>query len=118
MNDHKMENGVAGQNGLDNSSEMAEMRFNPNDLVTIPIVKGGMGFGFTIADSAGGQKVKKILDRPRCKNLNEGDILVEINTVNVVNMSHNEVVQVLKDCTRGQEAAITIQRGILTSPSK
>ena len=118
MNDHKMENGVAGQNGLDNSSEMSDMRFNPNDLVTIPIVKGGMGFGFTIADSAYGQKVKKILDRPRCKNLNEGDILVEINTNNVRNMSHNEVVQVLKDCTRGQEAAITIQRGILTSPSK
>ena len=87
--------------------------------VTIPIVKGGMGFGFTIADSAFGQKVKKILDRPRCKNLNEGDILVEINQSNVRNMSHNEVVQVLKDCPRGQEAAITIQRGMLSqSPSK
>ena len=121
-NEHKMENGGLVQNGLlDNSSEavMAEMRgFNPADLVTIPIVKGGMGFGFTIADSAGGQKVKKILDRPRCKNLNEGDILVEINTNNVRTMSHNEVVQVLKDCPRGQEAAITIQRGVLTSPAK
>ena len=117
MTEHKLENGTV-QNGLDNSSEMAEMRFNPNDLVTIPIVKGGMGFGFTIADSAGGQKVKKILDRPRCKNLNEGDILVEINTSNVVNMSHNEAVQVLKDCARGQEAAITIQRGLLSSPAK
>jgi len=74
-------------------------------------VKGGMGFGFTIADSAFGQKVKKILDRPRCKNLNEGDILVEINQINVRHMSHSEVVQVLKDCTRGQEAAIKIQRG-------
>ena len=81
------------------------------DQVTIPIVKGGMGFGFTIADSAFGQKVKKILDRPRCKNLNEGDILVEINNINVSNMNHNSVVQVLKDCPRGQEAAITIQRG-------
>ena len=81
------------------------------DLLTIPIVKGGMGFGFTIADSAFGQKVKKILDRPRCKNLNEGDILVEINQINVRHMSHSEVVQVLKDCTRGQEAAIRIQRG-------
>merc|ERR1719151_130492 len=117
MSEHKMENGNV-QNGLDNSSEMAEMRFNPNDLVTIPIVKGGMGFGFTIADSAYGQKVKKILDRPRCKNLNEGDILVEINQLSVRTMSHGEVVQVLKDCARGQEAAITIQRGILSSPSK
>ena len=118
MSDHKQENGFP-HNGLDNSSEMSDIRFNPNDLVTIPIVKGGMGFGFTIADSAFGQKVKKILDRPRCKNLNEGDILVEINQTNVRNMSHNEVVQVLKDCARGQEAAITIQRGMLSqSPSK
>jgi len=93
-----------------------------------------MGFGFTIADSAVGQKVKKILDRPRCKDLQEGDVLVEINLVNVKGMSHNDVVQVsqdylwtvkmlkiqvwsdsqvLKECSRGQEANITIQRGLL-----
>merc|ERR1719357_1753918 len=116
MSDHKLENGL--HNGTDTNSEISDMRFNPQDLVTIPIVKGGMGFGFTIADSAYGQKVKKILDRPRCKNLNEGDILVEINQLSVRTMSHGEVVQVLKDCARGQEAAITIQRGILSSPSK
>ena len=81
------------------------------DLATVPITKGGMGFGFTIADSAYGQKVKKILDRPRCKTLQEGDILVEINGVSVRGMSHSEVVQVLKECSRGQEANITIQRG-------
>ena len=81
------------------------------DIATVPITKGGMGFGFTIADSAYGQKVKKILDRPRCKTLQEGDILVEINGVSVRGMSHSEVVQVLKECSRGQEANITIQRG-------
>merc|ERR1740128_122908 len=116
MSDHKLENGI--HNGTDTNSEISDMRFNPQDLVTIPIVKGGMGFGFTIADSAYGQKVKKILDRPRCKNLNEGDILVEINQLSVRTMSHGEVVQVLKDCARGQEAAITIQRGVLSSPTK
>jgi len=109
MSDTVKSNGVA-HNGLEGSEGQ--------DLVTIPIVKGGMGFGFTIADSAYGQKVKKILDRPRCKNLNEGDILVEINQLSVRTMSHGEVVQVLKDCARGQEAAITIQRGVLSSPSK
>ena len=36
-----------------------------DNVMTIPITKGGMGFGFTIADSQFGQKVKKILDRPR-----------------------------------------------------
>merc|ERR1719228_3147776 len=102
MPNNRKANGVVEHNGLDIS--------DPQDLVTIPIVKGGMGFGFTIADSNYGQKVKK--------NLDKGDILVEINQHSVRSMSHGEVVQVLKDCARGQEAAITIQRGILSSPSK
>ena len=88
-----------------------------NDIMTVPITKGGMGFGFTIADSAFGQKVKKILDRPRCKTLQEGDVLTEINGKNVRNMSHSEVVQVLKECSRGAEANITIQRGLLPATS-
>ncbi|XP_071749112.1 membrane-associated guanylate kinase, WW and PDZ domain-containing protein 1 isoform X2 [Lepeophtheirus salmonis] len=93
-----------------------------SDSMSVQITKGGMGFGFTIADSAYGQKVKKILDRARCKNLNEGDVLIEINDINVRNMTHSEVVQVLKNCSRGQEATITVQRGLLSSkessPSK
>lgn len=88
------------------------------EFLTIPIVKGAMGFGFTIADSAYGQKVKKILDRQRCKNLLEGDILIEINSTSVHNMSHGEVVQVLKDCARNQEARVTVQRGGHASPGK
>ncbi|XP_066948229.1 membrane-associated guanylate kinase, WW and PDZ domain-containing protein 1-like isoform X7 [Macrobrachium rosenbergii] len=88
------------------------------EYLTIPIVKGTGGFGFTIADSAYGQKVKKILDRSRCKNLIEGDILVDINNINVKGMSHTEVVQVLKDCAHGQEAIIMVQRGGVSSPSK
>ncbi|KAI5731509.1 hypothetical protein M8J77_011202 [Diaphorina citri] len=91
-----------------------------SEYLTIPIVKGAMGFGFTIADSSHGQKVKKILDRQRCKNLAEGDILLEINNLNVRNMCHGEVVQVLKDCQRNLEANIIVQRSRLqhkkTSP--
>ena len=107
-------------NGLDDSADgnQQDDTASNGDRVTIPIVKGGMGFGFTIADSAYGQKVKKILDRPRCKSLQEGDILVEINEITVQNMNHNNVVQVLKDCARGQEAAITIQRGYSLNLSK
>jgi len=81
------------------------------ELASIPIVRGGMGFGFTIADSGRGQKVKKILDRPRCKSLQEGDVLVRINAVDVRGMSHAEVVQVLKDCPRDREAEICVRRG-------
>ncbi|XP_031777557.1 membrane-associated guanylate kinase, WW and PDZ domain-containing protein 1 isoform X3 [Nasonia vitripennis] len=89
----------------------------PPEFLTIPIVKGITGFGFTIADSAHGQKVKKILDRERCKNLMESDILVNINEVNVRNMCHAEVVQVLKDCQRDQEALIYVQRSASKSQS-
>ena len=52
------------------------------------------------------------------KNFNERDILVKINQLSVLTMSHGQVVQVLKDCARGQEAAIIIQRGTLSSQSK
>ncbi|XP_012151608.1 membrane-associated guanylate kinase, WW and PDZ domain-containing protein 1 isoform X2 [Megachile rotundata] len=88
------------------------------EFLSIAIVKGTMGFGFTIADSAHGQKVKKILDRQRCKNLMEGDILVNINDINVRNMCHSEVVQVLKDCPRNEEALIHVQRTTSKSNEK
>lgn len=79
--------------------------------VRVRIVKGNLGFGFTIADSACGQRVKKILDRQRCKNLIEGDILLEINEISLINMSHDDVVQVLKNCSYNSEATICVQRG-------
>lgn len=79
--------------------------------VRVRIVKGNLGFGFTIADSACGQRVKKILDRQRCKNLMEGDILQEINDISLQSLSHDEVVQVLKNCPYNGEATICVQRG-------
>lgn len=79
--------------------------------VRVRIVKGNLGFGFTIADSACGQRVKQILDRQRCKNLMEGDILLEINDISLISMSHDEVVQVLKNCPYNSEATICVQRG-------
>ena len=81
------------------------------EMLTIHIVKGAMGFGFTIADSAYGQKVKQILDKARCQNLMEGDILVEINAARVKDMPHSDVVKVLKECPKGQASTIVVQRG-------
>jgi hypothetical protein len=75
------------------------------------IVRGEMGFGFTIADSAFGQRVKQILDKPRCKDLQESDILQEINGINVKDMSHGQIVQVLKESPKGVETKIVVQRG-------
>ncbi|KAK3103335.1 hypothetical protein FSP39_018567 [Pinctada imbricata] len=93
-----------------NSKETPDVLEKP-ETHSINIVRGEMGFGFTIADSAYGQKVKQILDKPRCKTLQEGDILQEINHVNVREMSHSEIVQVLKQCPQEMESAIVVQRG-------
>lgn len=107
---------------LSESSDLNDCKDSPisskPEFLSIAIVKGAMGFGFTIADSAHGQKVKKILDRQRCKNLMEGDILVNINDINVRNMCHSEVVQVLKDCPRAEEALIYVQRTTIKSKEK
>ena len=90
----------------------------PPQLLSIGITKGQLGFGFTIADSAYGQKVKQILDRPRCKTLQEGDILVEINGRKVKDLPHADVVTVLKECLKDWEANILIQRGGVLSKKR
>lgn len=81
------------------------------EVYSIGIVRGEAGFGFTIADSPYGQKVKQILDRPRCKNLQEGDFIQQINNIGVSEMTHAQVVQVLKECKKGVETLIVVQRG-------
>ncbi|XP_012946329.1 uncharacterized protein LOC106013949 [Aplysia californica] len=88
------------------------------EMLTIGIVKGPMGFGFTIADSPYGQRVKQILDQGRCKTLAEGDLLVQINAVNMRALSHQQTVQVLKECPQGQETVIVVQRGGIPPPGK
>ncbi|XP_062699123.1 membrane-associated guanylate kinase, WW and PDZ domain-containing protein 1 isoform X2 [Aedes albopictus] len=88
-----------------------ENPFEIPEILHINIVKSDNGFGFTITDSSYGQKVKKILDRQCCKNLQEGDVLLSINSIPVKDMSHNEVVQVLKDCPKNIETTLKVQRG-------
>ncbi|XP_054711922.1 membrane-associated guanylate kinase, WW and PDZ domain-containing protein 1-like [Uloborus diversus] len=88
------------------------------DFLSVEIVKGKAGFGFTIADSVYGQKVKKILDHSRCQHLQEGDILTEINGRNIRGLPHTEVVQMLKECPTDEAAHISIQRGLLPRVTK
>ena len=97
--------------GVNNTPDVLGLPQTNTEMLVIDIIRGDMGFGFTIADSAYGQKVKQILDRPRCKNLQEGDLLHEINGVQVRDMSHSQIVQVLKECPKGEESRIVVQRG-------
>ncbi|KAM8914632.1 membrane-associated guanylate kinase, WW and PDZ domain-containing protein 1b isoform 4-T4 [Spinachia spinachia] len=88
------------------------------ELITVHMEKGDKGFGFTIADSpgGGGQRVKQIVDYPRCRGLKEGDIIVEVNKRNVQSMSHNQVVDMLSKCPKGSEVTMLVQRGV--APAK
>lgn len=81
------------------------------ETLHVHVVKGSNGFGFTIADSNQGQRIKQIMDAGRCQDLKEGDLLIEINGFNVQRYSHNEVVNMLKSCPRDTEAEIIVQRG-------
>uniref|UniRef100_A0A286XWL9 Membrane-associated guanylate kinase, WW and PDZ domain-containing protein 1 n=1 Tax=Cavia porcellus TaxID=10141 RepID=A0A286XWL9_CAVPO len=90
------------------------------ELITVHIVKGPMGFGFTIADSpgGGGQRVKQIVDSPRCRGLKEGDLIVEVNKKNVQVLTHNQVVDMLIECPKGSEVTLLVQRGGLPVSKK
>ncbi|XP_062999441.1 membrane-associated guanylate kinase, WW and PDZ domain-containing protein 3 isoform X2 [Elgaria multicarinata webbii] len=88
------------------------------ELVTIPLIKGPKGFGFAIADSPAGQKVKMILDSQWCHGLQKGDIIKEIYHQNVQNLTHLQVVEVLKQFPVGAEVPLLILRGGPSSPAK
>ncbi|XP_072775367.1 membrane-associated guanylate kinase, WW and PDZ domain-containing protein 2 isoform X7 [Taeniopygia guttata] len=102
----------------DDNVSMASSGATQAELMTLTIVKGAQGFGFTIADSPTGQRVKQILDIQGCPGLCEGDLIVEINQQNVQNLSHAEVVDILKECPVGSETSLIIHRGGFFSPWK
>lgn len=107
---------VAGDNCLNYGNDVVTLASSiatQPELITVHIEKGDKGFGFTIADSLAGegQKVKQIVDYPRCRGLKEGDILVEVNKRNVQGMSHNQVVDFLSKFGQGGEVNMLVQRG-------
>ena len=84
---------------------------SPGRYVRLSIIRGAKGFGFTIADSQYGQRVKEIIDRQRCRGLQEGDLLVEINGRVVRNIDHSDVVNCLKGCPQNAPSEFVLQRG-------
>uniref|UniRef100_G3U714 Membrane-associated guanylate kinase, WW and PDZ domain-containing protein 3 n=1 Tax=Loxodonta africana TaxID=9785 RepID=G3U714_LOXAF len=125
---------VADQNGklgltltsdrLNGPSDLSEQRASmasgssQPELVTVPLIKGPKGFGFAIADSPTGQKVKMILDSQWCQGLQKGDIIKEIYHQNVQNLTHLQVVEVLKQFPVGADVPLLILRGGPPSPTK
>lgn len=93
------------------SVSMASSGPAQGELLTLTMVKGVEGFGFTIADSAAGQRVKQVLEPLGCPGLCEGDLIVEINKQPVHGFTHAQVVELLKECGVGAEACLVVQRG-------
>ncbi|XP_037306423.2 membrane-associated guanylate kinase, WW and PDZ domain-containing protein 2-like isoform X4 [Pungitius pungitius] len=83
------------------------------EFLTVTMVKGAEGFGFTIADSPTGQRVKQVLDpgSQGASGLAEGDLILEVNQQPVAAAGHGRVVEMLKECPVGAEATLLIQRG-------
>uniref|UniRef100_A0A8C2DLG3 Membrane-associated guanylate kinase, WW and PDZ domain-containing protein 1 n=1 Tax=Cyprinus carpio TaxID=7962 RepID=A0A8C2DLG3_CYPCA len=96
---------------LEDSVSMASSGAAGGELLTVTMVKGADGFGFTIADCNGGQRVKQILEAQGCPGLCEGDLIVEINQQSALTLSHTQVVELLKECPVGAEATLVVQRG-------
>lgn len=88
------------------------------ELVSVTLAKGPSGFGFAIADCPLGQKVKMILDAQWCRGLLKGDVIKEINRMNVQTLSHTQVVDILKELPLGSEVNVLVLRGGQTSPVK
>ncbi|GMR49053.1 hypothetical protein PMAYCL1PPCAC_19248, partial [Pristionchus mayeri] len=80
------------------------------ELVKIEIHKGNDGFGFTIAESINGQRVKNILYPAQCPNLCEGDVIVELDGRDVRSIGHKQLVDLLRDCPLGYRGRLLVRR--------
>lgn len=99
------------QDSVGRASIVSAPALSPGRYVRLSVVRGPKGFGFTIADSQYGQRIKEIFDKERCRGLQEGDLIVEINSRVVRNLEHGEVVNELKACAQNTAAEFVLQRG-------
>ena len=63
-------------------------------------------------ESPQGPVVKLIMDHPRCAQLREGDIILEVNMEKVVTYVHSNVVQVLTQCANGIRTNFLVLRDV------
>ena len=91
------------------------MLYFSGQLVPVTLMKGSLGFGFTLAAIAvnGYQvQVKDILDRDKCQQLQSGDVIASVNGKATVNVTKEQVVAMLKGCPENQLAFLTVLRGV------
>jgi hypothetical protein len=69
-----------------------------------------MGFGLRIAETEEGHKIKEIMDQERCLGLRERDLVISINGQNVKELSHEQVVELLKNCPKNSYATFVVER--------
>ncbi|CAJ0558059.1 unnamed protein product, partial [Mesorhabditis spiculigera] len=81
-----------------------------DDLFDISITKGTEGFGFTIADNANGQRVRKIIYPAQCPNLLEGDVICELDGRDVRGVSHTQLVDMLRELPVGHRGRLAVRR--------
>ncbi|CAD5219972.1 unnamed protein product [Bursaphelenchus okinawaensis] len=94
------------------SSTYAQTNFQArnSERIEIMISKSQGGFGFTITDSLQGQRVKSVMKPDQCPNLLEGDLIIEVDGVNVLGMSHVQLVQFLHELPIGYSTTIIVTR--------
>ena len=63
-----------------------------------------------LGETPQGPVVKQIMDIPRCAQLREGDLIVEVNNERVTTYSHNEFITLLKRCPKGNQANFVVFR--------
>ncbi len=103
---------VNGIHQLPNGGYKEHQSENHSRIYIIKIRKGDNGFGFTVADSSFGQRVKAIFDRQRCQNLCENDLLLSINGQDLTGIKHGDVVDIFKRCLKDMETTFIVRRGM------
>jgi hypothetical protein len=105
---------VVSLNGVHHLPNGGYREYQPDHnsrIHAIKIHKGHQGFGFTIADSPSGQRIKAIVDKQRCQNLCENDLLLSINGLDLTGKHHTDVVDILTKCPRDMETIFVVRRG-------
>ena len=81
-----------------------DSNFNPWHTITFCLLPTSLG------KSQIGPIVSKITEHPRCAQLKEGDLLMEVNEVDVHSYSHSALVMALKQYPKGNQATFVVLR--------